>query len=365
MDSMNSGGTAIDDDAVDAEARRRRPDGAVFLLDNAATRNAVIRYRRASWGWLTPAGVYPTGGLGTGAGLGSQGSVVLSADGRRLFAVNAGSDEISIFDVHRTVLVLREIAAAGGAAPISLTVRGDLLYVVNAGRGDIAGNIAGFRVAAGSLQPIAGASQPLSAAAVGPAQIELDPSGRTLVVTEKATSLLTTYAVDGSGRAGPPRVTASHGQTPFGFSFDRRGTLLVSEAFGGAAGASAVSSYRLSADGIPQLISGSVATGQTAACWLTLGGSDRAYTTNAGSDSVSGYRVDRDGSIHRFDDGGVTAAVGDAPIDLDATGDGRLLYVLDGGSDAIDILAIRSDGSLRSLGRVSGLPASTVGIAVW
>jgi hypothetical protein len=50
--------------------------------------------------------------------------------------------------------------------------------------------------------------------------------------------------------AGAPLVQDSAGTTPFGFAFGKRGQLPVSEAFGGAADASATSSCRLGSDGI-------------------------------------------------------------------------------------------------------------------
>src|SRR6266508_1234837 len=58
--------------------------GAVYTLTNSPFGNAVAVFDRAGDGSLAAAGTYATGGSGTGAGLGSQGAVVLSADGRRL-----------------------------------------------------------------------------------------------------------------------------------------------------------------------------------------------------------------------------------------------------------------------------------------
>ena len=73
--------------------------GAVYTLTNSAAGNAVAVYDRDNGGHLTPAGSYSTHGLGTGAGLGSQGAVILSKGNKWLLAVNAGSNEISTFSV--------------------------------------------------------------------------------------------------------------------------------------------------------------------------------------------------------------------------------------------------------------------------
>jgi 6-phosphogluconolactonase len=353
--------------SIDSDLSQYGYDGdlGVFVIDNVTTKNSVVTFRRRADGKLTRAASYPTGGLGTGNGLGSQSALILSPGGRRLFVVNPGSNEISAFDVHRNVLVLRDIVPSGGAAPISLTLHDDLLYVLNAGSATIGGNITGFAVDDGTLTPLADSTQPLSAASVGPAQIAFNPAGSVLVVTEKATNNLTTYTVNADGTPAAPIVTASHGQTPFGFSFDSAGTLIVSEAFGGAPGASALSSYRLSSAGIPQLISGSVATGQTAACWVAISRNQQnAYTTNTGSNTVSGYAIASNGALTRFGDGGATATVSAGPLDLDFTSDGRFLYVLNGGGDSISMLRQRSHGRLDTIGELSGLPTSSVGIAV-
>ena len=58
--------------------------GALYTETNAPTGNAVHRLDRAADGSLTVVATYRTGGLGSGAGLGSQGAVALSDDGRLL-----------------------------------------------------------------------------------------------------------------------------------------------------------------------------------------------------------------------------------------------------------------------------------------
>ena len=116
--------------------------GAVFTLNNDPAGNRVLVWRRTAGGALVGVGSVATGGTGTGGGLGSQGALTLSPNHHWLYAVNPGSNEISVFRVHGTSLSLREVAPSGGEMPISVTARGRLVYVLNAG-GD--GNISGFR----------------------------------------------------------------------------------------------------------------------------------------------------------------------------------------------------------------------------
>lgn len=343
---------------------------AVYTMSNDATSNEVIAFSRGHDGALTPAATFSTGGAGTGAGLGSQGALrVAKVRGHRyVIACNAGSDEISLLEVHRNGLDLVDTAPSGGDQPISVTVHGDIVYVLNAG-GD--GNITGFRVRHGRLRPLDDSTRPLSGTGVGPAQIEFAPRGNLLVVTEKATNQIVTYRVDHRGRAGDPIVNASSGETPFGFAFDRFGRhIVVSEAFGGSPGSSAASSYRVNSDGSLTVVTASLASAQTAACWIGFARKDRyAYATNTGSGTVTGYRARPiSGELMMLDADGVTAetGAGSQPIDLaSAGGNGRFLYVLNAGTQEIAGFRVRSDGSLSAIDSVGGLPMGVNGLIAW
>src|SRR6266566_9824000 len=183
-----------------AEREGDNVSGAVYTISNQVTGNAVVVFARAGDGTLTPAGSFGTGGTGTGASLGSQGAVTLSDDGRLLFAVNAGSNDVSVFRVNPEGLSLLSRTPSGGTLPASVTVSRNVAYVLNTGG---AGNISGFTVgSSGGLTPIAGSTKSLSTATAGPAEVSFSPDGRQLVVTEKGTSLLDVYPVDKNGVAG-------------------------------------------------------------------------------------------------------------------------------------------------------------------
>jgi 6-phosphogluconolactonase len=340
--------------------------GAVYVLGNDASGNAVLAFERGADGSLQAAGEFDTGGLGSGAGLGGQGALVLSANGRWLFAVNAGSNQISVFAVRPNGLKLVDVADSGGETPISLALKDRTLYVLNAGG---SGNITGFSVGTnGQLQALPGSTQPLSnggvGAAPGPAQVSFSPKGDVLVVTEKGTNTIDVYAVGGSGAAGPPVTYPSAGETPFGFAFSRQGTLVVSDAFGGAADASALSSYRIE-DGKLVNISAAVPTNQTAACWVVISGNGKyAYTTNAGSGSISSYRIERNGAIGLQESRAGDTGAGSAPIDMAFSHNSQFLYALNSGSHTVAAFEAHGDGSLTSVGSVV-IPASASGIAAW
>ncbi len=353
--------------AAAKESGEDHGSGAVYTLTNSTARNEVLIFNRAADGTLTAAGSVSTGGLGTGAGLGSQGALTLSANQRWLFAVNAGSNELSVFAVSPHGLTLVDKIASGGVMPISVTNYHDLVYVLNAGG---SGNITGFSLSRhGKLAPIGNSTRNLSnngnGAAPGPAQISFSPSGKALIVTEKNTNLIDTFPVDEDGVAGNLTTHPSAGVTPFGFTFARHGTLVVSEAAGGAANASSASSYDVSDDNF-EVISSAVPTQQTAACWAVATKNGwYAYTANAGSGSISLYAVGRDGGLTlRNSAAGFTGATSH-PSDMALGRNSHFLYVLANVTQSIGAFEVRFDGSLAPVNGASGLPATAVGLAAW
>jgi len=340
--------------AGSASAGHKAP-GVVFTLGNQASGNAVLVYDRSAGGALTPAGSYPTGGKGSGGGLGSQGSLILAAHGHRLFAVNAASNSVTEFKVDNDRLKWVATVPSGGSTPISLTYRKHVLYVLNAGG---AGNIAGFRQRGEILTPLTGSTQPLGAGSSGPAQVAFTPDGNELVVTEKNSNTLDVYPLDRHGVAGAPNVSPSAGGTPFGFDFGG-GHLLVSEAAGSA------SSYNVTPAG-SSVISGAVSTHQAAPCWLiaTVDGK-YAYTANAGSGSLSGFSVSPSGALTLLDASGVTASfgAGSHPLDETVSTNGEFLYNLTDGLHRITGFRINANGSLTQVDQIAGLPVGAAGIA--
>jgi len=358
-------GLALALGAVDASAQdgfRKKVVGAVYTATNAADGNAVLVFDRLPDGRIVPGVSVPTGGNGSGAGLGNQGGLVLTRDGRLLLVVNAGSHSISVFKIHPRGLRLLDVEPSGGMRPVSVTEHHGVVYVVNAG----SDNISGFRIQYdGHLQPLDGSTRALSGTGTGAAQIGFSPDGNVLLVTEKATNKLVTFQVDRDGYAGQAQVQDSNGETPFGFAFGMRHQLFVSEAFGGAPDASAASSYEVDDAGLLTTITPSALTNQTALCWLVVTPDGRyAYGTNAGSGSISGYLIGFDGTIELLDADGRTGVTGGGPIDMALTADGRYLYILVGGTNAIAAFSVEGDGSLTLLPDAAAVPAGANGLAV-
>jgi 6-phosphogluconolactonase len=343
--------------------------GAAYTMTNAPGGNEVLAYDRLADGSVRFAGAYDTGGLGSGGGLGNQGGVVLSANKRWLLVVNAGSDQLSLFEVRRRGLALKDVVYSGGTRPISVAMNKNLVYVVHDGGsvGD-SDSVFGFRLQPdGELFPLSGSSSPLSAAATAPAQIGFSPDGRFLLVSEKATSRIDVFPVDEAGYLDAAVINPAAGQTPFAFAFGHRDLLFVSEVFGGANDAGAVSSYSLGADGQLATVDASVPNTETAPCWLVVTKGGRyVFTTNTPDDSLSAYAIDFDGRLELVDDDGRTGEPGPGtrPLDMDLSDDGRFLYTLNIGNGSISTFRVLPDGGLEHRSATAGLPGGVNGLAV-
>ncbi len=345
-------------------AHAQGSSGRVYIMTNDPSGNQVVVYDRIADGSLTWVSNVATGGLGmTGLTGTNQGGLVLSRDAQWLFVVNAGSNDLSVFRITSNGLTLTDRESSGGVMPVSVTTFQSLVYVLNQGSSETSGNIAGFDLSSsGQLTPITGSVQPLSGTGVAVAQISFNPTGTALAVTEKSTSLIDIYTINGEGVASAPVTNTSSGSTPFGFAFDRKGALIVSEAAGGPSGTSAVSSYTINPDGTLTTVSPSVPDTGLAACWLVVTGNSRfAFTDNAHGGTVSSYTVGPDGSLTLLQASAATTAAGN--LDMALTRNSQLLYIFVHGSNSIEGFTVNGDGSLTLVTSVTGIAATADGLA--
>jgi 6-phosphogluconolactonase len=340
--------------------------GKLYTMSNATTGNEILIYNRLSDGSLSQTGHVPTNGKGSGGGLGNQSALKLSGDGFFLFAVNAGSNSISSFRITEAGLDLIDTRSSGGISPVSITEDNSRLFVLNAGDSSKGGNIYGFRVEHdGDLWSMPYTSRSLSSktATTGAAQINFSDNGRQLIVTEKATNLILTYPLNHYSVPGNPRLTASSGNTPFGFAVGKRNQFFVSNAEGGAAGASSLSSYSLLSSGKLGGISPKVGTGETAACWVALTPDGRyAFTTNTGSGTLSSFEIGFNGKLTVAESKAGITGKATAPIDLAIGPESRFLYTLNSGNESISSFSVGLDGELAPLNTLTGLPDGANGL---
>ncbi|MBO0844048.1 MAG: beta-propeller fold lactonase family protein [Nocardioides sp.] len=342
--------------SADEHHRDHRGHGgsAVFVQTDDPAGNTIVAYDRAPDGTLTPAGQYATGGLGGVLDgsvvdhLASQGSLALDREHDTLYAVNAGSDTVTVFGVAGDRLSRRAVVPSGGSFPVSIAVHGDLVYVLNARDG---GTVQGFRSLHGGLVPIAGSTRALGLDATAtpefvntPGQVAFSPDGSRLLVTTKSNGNdVDVFTVGRSGAlSGSPTVNSLPGAVPFAVSWDRFGRLVLAEA-----GPNAVATFRIDHDGVLHAIA-TAATGQAATCWVVRSG-DRLFASNAGSATLSAYRVGLRGDLTSLGTTGTDAGTVDATV----TPDGRYLFVQAGAAGQVDGFRIGWDGSLTSLGSVT------------
>ncbi|HEX6445635.1 MAG TPA: hypothetical protein VF053_11140 [Streptosporangiales bacterium] len=341
--------------SADASAAHHSSSSAepVFVQNDNPSDNAVVVYDREPDGTLDQAGTYPTGGLGGVLGgsvidhLASQGSLTYDRQHELLYAVNAGSDTLTVFAVHGDELRRLQVIGSGGEFPVSITVHGDVLYVLDARGG---GSVQGFlRVGTRLVRvPVWHRALGLDASMTPeftstPGQVLFTPRGDELIVTTKNNgSRLDVFRVDRAGAPSRhPVVTPDPGRLPFAATFDAAGRLDVAEA-----GTNTVATFTVGRDGSLTL-SGREPTGQQATCWITSTGS-AVFADNAASATVSSFMVGSQGLSAR---GTVGTDAGTA--DAAATADGRYLYVQAGAAGIVDEFAVGADGALTRIGSVT------------
>jgi 6-phosphogluconolactonase (cycloisomerase 2 family) len=337
--------------------------GVVFVQTNQPGGNEIAVYDQAADGTLTAAGTFATGGNG-GTALGaasdhlaSQSSLAYDPGHKQLIAVNSGSDTVSAFRVSGDELTLENVLPSGGQFPASVGVHNDLVYVLNSGG---AGIVQGFRITKDGLESIAGSARSLGLAnsdppnfLSSPGQVGFTPDGHQLIVTTKAsTSAIDVFEVGHDGLlSAAPVVNASATPVPFAFTF--AGGRLVA----GEAGASSVTTYQIGQDGTladPK----SQSDGQVALCWIERVG-DFYFVSNTGSNTLSSFRVGGGGQPVLVN--AVAANTHPGPIDLASSG--GFVYAETGISSTIDEFRVEHDGTLVSIGTVTGLPPGIEGIA--
>jgi 6-phosphogluconolactonase (cycloisomerase 2 family) len=326
---------------------------AVFVQTDNVKGNQVVVYDRSAEGKLAQTGVYNTGGLGGALEgsevdhLASQGSLALDRQNGLLYAVNAGSNSVSVFAVFGDKLALRQVISSGGTFPVSIAVHNGIVYVLNGLEG---GSVQGFDVSGGRLVAIPGSDRALGLGSESPqfthspGTVVFSPEGTQLIVTTKANGDdVDVFSVAPGGTlSGAPVVNPLPGTVPFAVTFDRQGHLVLAE----SAGALAV--FQLREDGnIEQL--DAVASEQVATCWV-VEARGQLYTSNPGSASLSTF-----GSSHG---GQLLTLLGDTKtdggtVDATATNDGQFLYVQTGAAGIVDEFSVAPKGELTEIGSIA------------
>ena len=331
---------------------------AVFAMTNAADKNEVLVYKRKADGSLRESQRIATGGRGSGGNndpLESQGSLTLSEDHSLLFAVNAGSGEVSVFRVDGSTLSFSNKVPSFGSEPNAIAQHGDLVYVLNTGGSS---NVAGFRLEGDQLLPIDHSIAFLSTNTSGAASIAISSDGQFVAVTERLTNNIDVFRIQGDGTLSSIVVNPSPGPGAFSVSFAPSGVALVSETGpAGVPNGSAISSYTVAPGGTLEPVSSSVPTLGAANCWNAITPDGRfVYVSNAGSSTISGFAIGANGSLSALPGTVVAANPAHATnLDITVSTDGKFLYTLNSRNGSIGIFAIQDNGTLKIAGSVGGI----------
>jgi hypothetical protein len=338
--------------AAGAQAARRATAasdvvGQAYVNENTTGDNTVAAFDRHRDGSLTPlpGSPYRIGGAGLGAGLGSQGAIQTTRDGRFLLAVDAGSNQVSV--ARLSAQGVPEPGAvtvpSGGVEPVSIAIAPSqhLVYVANAGTGSTDGSYAAFWLtSAGRLIPRPGLTVRVPAgSALG--DVLFNNTGDRLVGTRDTPSLIDSFSVSGHGRltaaAGSPFAAQSLGPIGSEFSPVNPEQLFVSNAHAGP-GLGTVSAFDVSRSGVLSPIGDSpFADHQTAACWVEISHDGRfLFVVNTASGSVSSFAIARSGALTLL--GSVTLRNGSGAVDARLSPEGRTLYVT--GAQVVSALAV-------------------------
>ena len=351
--------------------------GHVYVNDNTAPVNSVAGFDRHADGSLTPmrGSPFTVGGSGAGHADASQGSLELSADGRYLLAVDAGSNQISVLRIKPdgSLQLAEEPVASGGVDPVSIGVHGNLVYVANAGPGSSPGdtNYTGFRLnPGGQLRPIPGSTYVLPNDSK-PGQVLFNGDGTRVAGTRISTSLIDSFTVGDDGRLSPAlgspydaqAFTPAQGYGQFGSEFSPTdpNELFVSDAHtaaGGGAFPGLVSSFSVGADGTLTPVGAPVANDGGAACWIEISHDGTfLFDVNTASASISSYSIGAGGSLTFLQSTG-PGQLGGGAEDARLSPDGSTLWVVESGTDAVAGFTVNG-GTLAPLAEAAGPAGAT------
>lgn len=320
-------------------------NSVVHMIRNADGTIAV-KNRTASGGTGLNA-LRPGAASATPNSLGSQNSVIISADKTLLFAVNGGDSSVSVFAIDQTTgdLTLKKSTKLLGSTPTSLAYRDGFLYVMFLSG---ANQVGAYAVQAdGALAQLSLQNLPMPNGA--PTQVVISPDGNFVVVSAGvASNVIVSYPMNKDGSLGSPVSNTAGVSTPFAGAFAAPSIYLSSDISGRA-----LASYSFTNAGVLKLI-GSVVSGEAAPCWLVITPNGKYAYVGNGAGTVSSYAVGAAGALTLLQakaatEPGVLAGFNSVSGDSWISADGKFLYADYLGADKVVAYSIAADGSIAKL----------------
>ncbi|HWZ41983.1 MAG TPA: beta-propeller fold lactonase family protein [Candidatus Saccharimonadales bacterium] len=329
----------------------------VYTMANPTGPNSILAFQRdPQTGGLSFVASYATGGTGLKQVVGTTQSSIVT-NGAFLYAVNAGSNDISAFAISTdgSLHLLGSPVRSGGTSPGTLTLHGQLLYVGNEGTTQEPANYSGFTVGAdGSLAPLEGSTVTLNVGD-GITNVLFDDSGSHFVGVRLGGTAIDTFTVSSGGKL-VSRSTLGPLPGPFGAIFNpvNKSELIATLAHLHGAG-----TFFLSGDNTLALVATAVDAPSKDPCWtaVTPDGSF-LWTSNFQPSSLSLFSISAAGQIEFLSEH-ETATFGNTSSDIAMDASNRFIYQLlpFPTSDVhIHVMAITgntSDGGLSDVATVS------------
>ncbi len=356
------------------------PVNVLYVTSNdpASGRNAVLGYRRASDGSLSPltGSPYLMGGTGVTNNAQIDGpddddqELIVSSDHKYLYAVNGGSNTIAGFKISSDgslAAIAGSPYASGGVQPASLALVGDKLYAVNKnqdpGQAQTAtgANYAVFQVASdGSLASIAGSTVSASQDS-SPSQALISRNQKLLIDAEENASVLRSFRIGANGllteASGSPLTLPLVGgvqANPLGLATHPSQNLL----YVGFVNVNRLGVYSFDDISGSMTAVGNFSNSGSEPCWLLPSSDGRnLYTANFGDASLSRYDLSSPSAPVEKQHIVVPDASSGGTFQLSLDPSGKLLYVVqqrvtknaaDLKGNAIHVYQVAADGSLSA-----------------
>jgi len=346
--------------AAAAMAETGPTGGFVYTLTNPSGPNSIAAYRQdRTSGKLTYFASYLTGGLGAATAdvIGTEQNAIVT-QGNRLYAVNPGSNDISIFAIQANgeLLLLHAPFPAQGMAPVSLAIHGDLLYVANLGDSATPPSYVGFRVDGQGISPLENSAISLN---IGdhPSDVRFDRAGRLLVGSRAIAGVLDVFRVAVDGRLiRTAELSAQPGV--LGLSFN---PVDDNQIFGGLTFLPGAAAYSVSTQGSVSSVNSVMDAAAIDTCWVAVEKTGKqAWFSAPASSSITLFSIDANGALARVS-GHSTSAFGDSTTDMVFSSSEQFIYVLKPLSNRIEALrrtGLDSDAGLADVEAVE-IPGSS------
>jgi len=352
--------------ATAAMGEADRNGGFVYTITNPSGPNAIAAYRQdRTSGKLTYFASYPTGGLGAATAdvIGTEQDAIITR-GDRLYAVNPGSNDISVFAIKANgeLRLLHAPFPSQGITPVSLAIHGHLLYVANLGDSVTPPNYAGFQVDDDGLKPLENSAIFLN---IGdhPSDVVFNRKGTLLAGSRGVGNVLDVFRIAFDGRL--VRTDELSDQPGvLGLAFNPAND---NQLFGGLTFLPGAAAYSVSAQGSVSLVNSVMDAASLDTCWEIIERAGKqAWFSAPESSLITLYSIAANGALTRVSEHS-TSAFGDSATDMVFSPSEQFLYALKPLSNRIEALrrtGLDSDAGLTDVEivEVPGSSLSAIGL---